>query len=157
MIYLYDIPVYRLTQDQYTEENRTEAQAIIDQGPTPYPEDIQRQIHEHSQSRQGPWIFNEIIGYLRIHRLGTQIRAEYFSSVNKRCVRPRKKIITYKTHKIGYEIDINQPYETPQILQAVYECIALCKSELPRRFVDDSLFMTIAPHVDWAAIHKPDI
>ena len=47
-------------------------------------EKLRCNMQEHYYQKYGPWYFNEIIGYLRLHFLGSQVRGEYFGSKKKK-------------------------------------------------------------------------
>ncbi len=101
----------------------------------------------------GCWQFNEIIGYIKLDFLGSQIRGEYFAVDRKRIVRTRTKTFEYKTWKLAPEIDIEQPYGTGEVLGAIQRYIQACKAELPKRFIDTSNFDKLAPHIDWGTLY----
>lgn len=100
----------------------------------------------------GCWEFNEIIGYIRLHFLGTQVRGEYFSVSRKRIVRTRTKTLEYQTWKLAPEVDIEPPYGNAEILAAVREYVDDCRHEVPQRFVDATLFEALAPYINWVAV-----
>jgi hypothetical protein len=158
--YFYDVPVYRLTQEKY--------HAGLDQ----YIDDIMYPSNDHMSARRremhrenpssavasrdalwrsygGAWIFNEIIGYIRLHFLGSQIRGEYFSVNKKRLVRTRRKLIEYQTWKLAPEIDIPPGANSQKIFEVILEYLKDCRRELPERYIDSHLLETIGPYVDW--------
>jgi hypothetical protein len=53
-------------------------------------------------------------------------------------------------------LDMLKPTRSDEILASVRQYIERCKQELPRRFVDDSMFETLAPHVDWLALYRSE-
>lgn len=143
--YFYDLPVYRLPRAEYyaardafvAERNPRRNDALLD----------------HLQQLYGGcWEFNEIVGYIRLHFLGTQVRGEYHATAKQRVVRTRTKTFEYQTHKLAPEVSIASPFHTKQILEAIREYIDKCKREIPRRFVDTEKFEAIAPFVDWEAL-----
>ena len=161
--YFFDLPVYRLPRDKYYAAREAYVDSIVYQIGTPS-EAFMRQrekddpgffitIRDHLIKKYGGcWRFNEIIGYVRLHFLGGQIRGEYFAVDAKRVVRTRKKTLEYKSHKLAPEVDIETPYGKPEILTAVRRYIEDCKAELPDRSIDTENFETLAPHVDWVAL-----
>ncbi len=161
--YFYDIPVYRLPEDRYYRERDEHIDGVL------FPEDSsfsksRREkeaadpnryiaIRDHlERSYGGCWIFNEIIGYIRLHFLGSQIRGECFAVWKKRIVRTRTKVFEFNTWKLASEVDIPYPYTNEGIYGAVLEYLADCRKELPRRYIDTALFEVIGKHVDWLGL-----
>jgi hypothetical protein len=108
---------------------------------------------DHIQhSYGGCWIYNEIIGYIRLHFLGSQIRGEYFGVRKKRIVRTRTKTIEYLSWKLAPEINIPHPYTNEAIYSAILEYLAACRKELPGRHVDAKRFEVVGRHIDWRSL-----
>jgi hypothetical protein len=159
-LYFLDVPVYRLEREKYYSE-RTE---FVDK--TMYPdEDARKHYESHYDSKVrfqdhletsfgGCWEYNEIIGYIRLHFLGSQIRGEYFAVNAKRIIRTRKKIFTYRTHKLAPEESISFLTSSAEIADAISRYIETCATELPNRYVDRSVFDAVARHVDWLGMAK---
>lgn len=161
--YFYDLPVYRLPRDKYYSERDKYIDKILFPPDGPVTQELRRRdeenpkandaIRDHmARSYGGCWEFNEIIGYIRLHFLGTQVRGEYFAVSKQRIVRTRTKTIEFQTWKLAPEVDIKPPYENQQILAAIREYIEDCKSELPRRAIETALFEVLAPHIEWASL-----
>lgn len=102
----------------------------------------------------GCWEFNEIIGYIRLHFLGSQVRGEYFSVNKKRIVRTRTKQFEFMTWKLAPEVEIEPPYGTAEILNAIYQYIEDCRHEVRTRYIDTSKLDAIAPFVDWERLFR---
>ncbi|WP_417277832.1 hypothetical protein [Celeribacter sp.] len=158
--YFFDLPVYRISEEHYYQliENRKEKQfdrmrARIE-GYEPS-EHLKQSFGHHIDGKYGPWQFNEIIAYIRLHFLGSQIRGEYFSSEKQRNGLNRKKVFTFRTWKLAPEVDLGfaRRYSNQGIWSSIQEYVALCKKELSRsRVIDDSILNTIGPHMDWVAL-----
>lgn len=145
MKYFFDVPVYRIPEGQYNRERDAYIEANLNQN---------ADIRDHFwRSYGGCWQFNEIIGYIRLHFLGSQVRGEYFGVNKKRIVRTRTRTFEHLTHKLAPEVDILQPLTSESILAAVREYLENCKKELPLRHIDTVLFEVIAEHVDWRALY----
>ncbi len=57
---------------------------------------------EHLNNKYGgTWEFNEVIGHIKLHFLGNQIRGEYWKVNAKRIVKTRSKTLEYATHKLA--------------------------------------------------------
>jgi hypothetical protein len=162
--YFFDLPVYRLSAEQYYAERDAYIKRIIFRTGTPEAPDLQQRdkasprinaaFRNHLTEKYGGWEFNEIIAYIRLHFLGSQIRGEYFAVDRKRIVRTRTKPFDYKTWKLAPAIDIEQPCGTREVLGAIQRYIQACKSELPQRFIDTSSFDKLAPHIDWGTLYQ---
>lgn len=161
--YFCDLPVYRLPEERYYAERDTFIDQIIFRSGSP-DEAILRQrerrdpnvndgIRDHLQKTYGGcWRFNEVIGQIRLHFLGTQVRGEYFAVGKQRIVRTRTKTFEYRTWKLAPEIDIAAPYGNSEVLGAIRQYIADCQRELPKRFIDTSMFEALATHFNWVAV-----
>jgi hypothetical protein len=165
--YFFDLPVYRLQRDKYYEaRNKYIEDALFLAGSTD--EELLRQRNRADPSRNGAfrdhlertyggcWEFNEIIGYIRLHFLGSQVRGSYFAVAKQRIFRTRTKTLEFRTLKLVPEIDIENPYGKTEVLSAVREYINNCKRELPNRHIDTSKFDILAPHIDWEALYRDD-
>lgn len=163
MRYFYDIPVYRLSEERYYRERETYIDGVLFPENSPYSlslrerdaadPDCNTTIRDHLQhSFGGCWRFNEIIGYIRLHFLGSQVRGEYWAVRKKRIVRTRKKVLEYRTWKLAPEVEIPYPYTHQGIYDAVVEYLGDCRKELPGRFIDAELFEVIGKHIDWISL-----
>ncbi len=101
------------------------------------------------------WLYNDIIGYIRLHVLGTQIRGEYYCH-KKKISRKSKRIFERKTHKLADEIYLNFPEENTNevIFTQIKSYIDSCRKELnkgrsKKKYTDDFLFEQIGKYVDW--------
>ena len=101
------------------------------------------------KSYGGAWNYNEIIGYIRLHILGTQIRGEYFAVNKKRILRTRNRQLEFKTWKLAPEVEIQDPFNDTNILAAIYQYIDDCRRELPSRFIDSEVFDGLSGFVNW--------
>jgi hypothetical protein len=162
MKYFFDLPVYRLKEGDYYRQRDVH----IDRAMYP-PDDTfseaarakdeaepRRTVairHMFAEGYGGGWRFNEIIGYIRLHFLSTQIRGEYFSVARRRIVRTRTKQFSMHAWKFGPEIEIEQPITSASIRHAVDQYIAHCKRELSRRHIDTGTFDVVCKHIDWRA------
>jgi hypothetical protein len=159
-IYFFDLPVYRLPYETYNaDQDREVAEQIsnMKRGNPGYepPEATKLGIGQHQHEKYGPWRFNEIIGYIRLHFLGSQIRGEYFSAEKKRNPLGRHRVFTYRTHKLAPELSIHPTISATnaEIFEAVKQYVVACKKELTKgRVIDDSILMTIGPHMDWRGL-----
>jgi hypothetical protein len=161
--YFYDIPVYRLPEDKYYFERDEYIDGVLFPKDDPFSQSMREReaadpncniaIRDHLQrSYGGCWTFNEIIGYIRLHFLASQVRGEYFAVRKKRIVRTRTKVLEYHVWKLAPEVEIPHPYTSRGIYEAVLKYLADCRKELPGRYVDTDLFEVIGKHVDWRGL-----
>ena len=144
--YFFDLPVYRIPRERYYEERET----FLDKHSSSKGDSA---IRDHLQRVYGgPWEFNEIIGYIKLHFLGSQIRGEYFAVRRKRIVRTRRKLLEFQTWKLAPEISVN-PESSVTILESIYSYIGACRKEIPRRYIDTEMFDALAPFVNWKALY----
>lgn len=146
MIEFYDVPIYRLTREQYQEDIDAFVKPRVERQRA----GVEQMWWEHFG---GAWQFNEIIGYLRLHFLGNQVRAEWWSVKAKRVTKTRKKQFEYKVHKLAPETSIPSGATNADIWSAVLEHLNDCRRELKGRNVDSSLLEVLGPHVNWLAIY----
>lgn len=158
--YFYDIPVYRLPEERYYRERDAYIDGVLFPNDSPFSQSLREKeaadpnyniaMRDHLQrSYGGCWIFNEIIGYIRLHFLGSQVRGEYFAVRKKRIVRTRTKTLEYHTWKLAPEVEIPHPFTSQGVYGAVLEYLVECRKELPGRYVNTELFEVIGKHVDW--------
>ncbi len=98
----------------------------------------------------GMWKYNEIIGYISLYVLGTQIRGEYYAVDSRRVVKTRKKIFKLKSLKLADEVEIPLSQTSEAIYNAVFSYINKCRKELPSKFfIDTSTFESMGKYIDW--------
>jgi hypothetical protein len=163
--YFFDLPVYRIDRETYYRQRERHIDAILFPPDSDYSEELRKRekedpsinvgIRDHLQrSYGGCWEFNEIVGYIRLHFLGSQVRGEYFAVRKKRIVRTRNKVLEYLTWKLAPEVDVGYPFTSATVLAAIRRYIEDCKKEVPGRFIDTKRFDAIADFVDWAALYR---
>ncbi len=166
--YFYDLPVYRLRRDEYYAAQDEYIEQTLFRPGTPDEPELRQRENSNPRSNDtfrdhlvrvygGCWEFNEIIGYIRLHFLGSQVRGDYFAVAKKRIVKTRRKTLKYITWKLAPEVDIEPPHGTTEVLTAVQQYIHDCKIELPKRFIDTSNFDKLAPHINWEALFRDDL
>lgn len=165
ILYFFDLPVYRLTADAYYAARTAYIDNTLFRPGSPDEQCLRERDRNNPRDKDwfrdhlgkaygGCWEFNEIIGYIRLHFLGSQIRGEFFSVNKKRIVRTRTKQLEFMTWKLAPEVEIIPPYGTTEILVAINQYINDCRREVPKRYIDTSKFDTIAPFVDWEGLFR---
>ena len=162
-----DLPVYRLPEDRYYSERDVYVDSVMTQHPLPTtppnPSTAPNLSSSDAAMRDrlfesygGAWQYNEIIGYLRLHFLGSQVRAEYWRVNRKRIVRSRKKVFTFWQWKLAPETELPIHGSSTEIYQAVLSHVEDCKKALPDRYIDIATLTFLGPHIDWRALlHGP--
>lgn len=163
--YFFDVPVYRLPEERYYCERDKYIESVIFPEGSPY-NDAKRAneaddrnyyiaTRDHLERNYGGcWRFNEIIGYVRLHFLGSQVRGEYYGVRKKRVVRTRRKTLEWQTWKLAPEIDLQGLYTNEQIFEAVRKYLKACSNELPCRYIDTELFELVGKHIDWCSLFE---
>ena len=83
----FDLPIYRLSKDDYFRQRQQYVEEVIDyaDGRNERDPDIVRQMESHANGIYGgQWIYNEIIGFVRLYFDGSQVLGAYFRTNAKR-------------------------------------------------------------------------
>ncbi|MES2825307.1 MAG: hypothetical protein V4732_17015 [Pseudomonadota bacterium] len=162
--YFFEIPVYRLSEAQYKEEMKTYIRKSVPtyDGPEQLLQyRVQNPEQDHPDSllvgmlcREfgGPWMYNEIIGHLRLYLYHSQIRVEYWQVQSKRIVKSRRKLFGRNSPKIVDEINIKDRSSNSEIKKATEDTVKACEQKFKRRHLDLRYFYAIKDHVNWAEV-----
>lgn len=156
--YFMVIPVYRLQEERYYLEmdrdfNKSIPSTWDDSFRQNHPDLVRQLQHNHRKTYGGDWEFNEIIGYIKLYFMGTQVRGEYWSTDSKRKIRTRKKQFEYKTHKLHAETEIRKKTNAG-VLAAVHEYLDGCKKEVKSGYIDLREFEALKNHLDWKSLFE---
>lgn len=161
IISIITLPVYRLSREKYYKQRDCYIDKQIFGGPDG---DFKRKFAKENPGWLetytnhlhkiwgGCWEYNEIIGFIDLHFLGSQVRGEYFEDNKKRHVKSRKKQFEYITHKIAPELNFDKNATNKEIEVIISNYIECCRNELKPRYIDDSAFTNIKGYVDWKAL-----
>lgn len=154
MDYFFDIPVYRLARNEYEARQEAYIQSMMFETKNPDRKMMMRDLHWTFYG--GSWQFSEIIGYIRLHFLGTQIRGEWWRVDAKRVTRTRTKIFRYSGWKVVSEQEIPKGSTSKEIYRLILLYLQRAQKDrrLKRFYVDTSVFERIGPLVDWDAASK---
>ena len=161
--FFYDVPVYRLVEEKYYRDREKYVKEALFPKGLPFRDELisadkadpDINFREHlEKSYGGAWLYNEIIGYIRLHFLGTQVRGEYYAVRRKRIVRTRRKTLEFQTWKLVPEREISNSASSKKSYSIVLEYIDACRNELKGRYVDASGLERIGPYVNWKALYK---
>lgn len=161
--YFYDVPVYRLEEERYVDDLNRHIESTLFPDSDPLSSTLRERDRlnpsENSSFRDhiadkygGCWLYNEIVGYIRLFFLGSQVRGEYFAISQRRAFRTRHKTFVLKSLKLAPERQIPNTTANLSIFEAVLQYINDCRKELPRRHIDSRLLEAVGPHVDWQAL-----
>ena len=165
--YFFDLPVYRLPESSYYAEFKRYVQEVIfppgtlqgqylrkleNSDPSAFSDVVNRNLEGYG----GIWRYNEIVGYIRLHFLGTQVRGEYFAPNRRRIMRTRTRTLEFRTWKLAPEEEIATPITTDSVRKSVESYIKACRKELGKRYIDTTLFESLAPHIDWLSLYESD-
>src|SRR5690554_2346937 len=123
--YFLAVPVYRIEESKYYSDMENDFKKSIsktwnDDFCQKNPDLVKSNKNHHHSSYGGGWEFNEIVGYIKLHFLGTQVRGEYWETIPRRKIRTRRKQFEYKTHKLAAEVEIRKQSQDG-ILKSVEE------------------------------------
>jgi hypothetical protein len=166
--YFLDLPVYRITEDRYYSDRAAFVDRILFPPDASYSE--QRRADEKKnpgslagirddfeRAYGGCWRYNEIIGYIRLHFLGSQVRGEYYGVNRRRIVRTRTRQLEYRTWKLAPEVDVPRDATDSDIFAAVREYVEDCRTEVKGRFIDDSQLTTLGPYINWRELYQSEL
>ncbi len=139
--YFLDLPVYRLAEDQYYQDRKAHLDQTLFPPGSPYSEQRRADEKENpgslagirgyfEKSYGGRWRYNEIVGYIRLHFLGSQVRGEYYRVNRRRIVRTRTKQLECRTWKLAPEVEVPPDATYAEIFAAVVQYIDDCRAEV---------------------------
>lgn len=156
--YFIVISVYRLPKDKYFLQMKEDFEKLIARSwdesfRQSNPDSVESWRRSHRSSYGGDWEFNEVIGYIKLFFMGSQVRGEYWSTEPRRKVKTRKKQFEFKAHKLVAESEIRDK-TSDGILAAIDEYLSRCKKELKSRHIDLREFEALKDHVNWFSVHE---
>jgi len=166
--YFLDLPIYRLGDGRYYQERDAHVDRTLFPPGSPYSEQRRADekkkpsslagIRDHfEKSYGGCWRYNEIVGYIRLHFLGSQVRGEYYGVNRRRIVRTRTKQLEYRTWKLAPEVDIPRDATDSDIFSAVIRYVDDGRTEVKGRFIDDSQLIMLGPYINWRELYENNL
>ena len=153
--YFLDLPIYRLSLDQHT----TEMEAAKKKYLAPL-KAHKKAAHESYKTADRwfdhfhwyPWRYNEIIGWLRLYALGTQIRGELWWVKAKRISRGMRKNFFYVGK--AFESSFRDKHSNAEIAEEVAKDLKQFAKEkrMRKRTLDLECFKVAAPVLNWRAL-----
>jgi hypothetical protein len=153
--FFFEIPVYRLSEEKYYKDmdDHINKHELFQKSMDPFYQrnpDLKSQYMDYTKKKfGGMWLYNEIIGYIRLCVSGSQILGWYCQNAAKKQCKTRKKQFEYVTYKLTPELDLPWDVNSEDIYLVLLEYLKNCKNELRNRFIDSSNFEKIGPFVDW--------
>ena len=145
---LFELPVYRVSKAKYNNEY----QKFYKKRKTPCFDPLREEKVNSALCKTygGDWEYNDIVGYLKFHKFGNDIRCAYYKGYNKKAVRNGKRSFEIVDDSI-LKITINKSYQNNQIIKEVKEIIKSCKAmdEFKNRFIDTKAFDNMVNFIDW--------
>ena len=158
-LFFFDVPIYRLPErcyyaqrEAYVEKklwDPVNGRALLEKFYKRHPHQKLRRQDGYEKDYGGPWNFNEVIGYIRMYFLGSQVRGELWFVDAERVGRTRRKTLLYKTDKVAPERTLPPNATNDQIFEVVLGYIESARHAFKERVVDDSLLRTVGRHVNW--------
>ncbi len=153
--HFFEVPIYRCSPDQHKEETsrrKTKYLAAFEHEIITNPENHDFAEKSFDRNVAYNWEYNEVIGYVRLYSLGTQIRGELWLMRAKRIVRGTKKNI----HWIGksFELDFTQGQSGFDIGMAVLNKLRTLTREKPLvgRYVDTQALSNSMKAINWRSL-----
>ncbi|WP_248321228.1 MULTISPECIES: hypothetical protein [unclassified Caballeronia] len=164
-LYLLDLPVYRVDEQRYYRDRAEFIDRVLsspgaehsDRWPLrgkSHADHLANATFHLERSFGGCWLFNEIIGYIRLHFLGSQVRGEYYCVGHRRIRKTRKKQFEFQTWKLAVERNIDEKSTNEQTFAAIMKYVDHCRAELPGRYIDDSQLSRLGPFIDWRGLRQ---
>jgi hypothetical protein len=155
----FDIPVYRVSREQY-EADFDQFMAELDERTGGLDSKLDREDRVLAARRRdifrrsfgGTWQFNEIVGYVRLHFLGGQVRGELWMPERKRLVKTRTRQLAWRTFKVVPEMDLPRNPTNQEVYDTITAYLEAVRQKYARRHLDTSVFERIGPFVDWNAL-----
>ncbi len=152
----FELPVYACDQDQLIARVTKSAEKVMADVPDYGNGFWQEQLKNEIETKITPVQYNETIGCIIIHVVGTQLRADYWftdksrivvGSRTKGTIRPVGKLI-----ECHYNSTALSSPEIFSDFRGALEARIAEHSRLKRRYVDYSAFDRCGPYIDWQSI-----
>jgi hypothetical protein len=153
--HFFEIGIYRCPIDQHTDELARDRQKCLE------PLERTKSVAPVSYAKAGdwfdrehwyPWRYNEVIGWLRLYRLGSQIRGELWFVNAKRITRGMKK--RFFCFDRAFELRFRPSQSEEDIRAEVLAELKRVAGERPikGRYLDLECFLVAAPLLRWRAL-----
>lgn len=148
----FEIPVYRCNQDTHAKEMKNkEIEYTIEEYKETAPSSYQNMINYFNDTIWYPWKYNEIIGWIYLYVMGTQLRGEYYFTTAKRIGKGINKK-KFKYCGKAFEHSLTCTDSSNEIFKEILTVLEkVNKNETPfkKRYLDLRTFKTVGEFVDW--------
>lgn len=155
--YLFDIPIYWCQQHKFDAEYDLKlAQHLSEfekRSGIPLNDNLRMSLTDSFwRNYIAPWRFNQIVGYIRLYWLGSQLRGELWFMNAKRAGRQlTKKQFSLKDR--AFELHVGPEQSCGEIFQCICQKLrAFEKNGQRRLFLDWEQFENIGRFVDWRSL-----
>ena len=155
--YFFDIAIYRTSREQFDKKYDSEKRRYLDKlqklssfASNPVTDDTRIHDEQHFWENYGcPWQFNQVVGWIRLYILGSQLRGNLCMMKGKRLHRKSHNQIK-RTGKV-FEVDIFPDESSIQIRTRLEQELKRLQKVLykKKRFLNLECFQNLAPCIDW--------
>lgn len=157
--YIFDISIYRTTERRFNAQYDRDLKAYFkriwpDGAKDRLPKESVLGAEQHFwETYGGPWTFNQVVGWVRLYILGSQVRGElWFVRARKLVRRPRHRQIPM----IGkaFELHTRSEESSKQIYQLVLTELKRFRKTFRggRLMLNLECLLNAGPHIDWHAL-----
>ena len=165
--YFIEIPIYRVSQEQYGREVETEKEKVLGSirdtwsGLSSMPVEVSetyQQVKNNFDREHGThvWRYNQAIGWLRLFTSDhCHLRADYYWVNAERITKDLKKKHFHDCFDVKtFELDILPAMSSNDIYMLLQQQIEELKRQEPFRkyYIDLEMFQNIGPYIDWRAL-----
>ena len=152
-INLIDIPIYWCAEDSFLMKYRkglTECLVEFEKSAgSPIAETLRNALTDRYQRNYiAPWEFNQVVGWLRIYRLGSQLRGELWYMSAKRPGRQLTKK-HFSEHGKVFELPTFRGQSSTEVFESLSEAVSEFERSWPKFVVDRRQFDVLGPSIDW--------
>ncbi len=159
-LYFFEIPIYRMSEksfnDKYDRDLERHWQCLEDASGVPCDKmsDRLRMLSEnHFWETYGtPWRFNQIVGWIRLYVLGSQIRGETWMCRAKRYTRNGRR--RYRFFGKAFEMSCSKDMTSAELGAEVEDRLRSCVKNFRsgKMHVDLECFMTASQFLNWRSL-----
>jgi hypothetical protein len=153
--YFFEIPIYRCDPDTHTKEmSDKEIEFTREEWKDTAPISYQNMINHFHESVWYPWKFNEVIGWLCLYIMGSQVRGEYYFDTAKR-INKGIRIKKFKYVGKAFEHSLKFSLTSQEIFNEIIlelEKLNFRRKPLKKRYIDLETFKTVGQFIDWKTL-----
>jgi len=161
--YFFDIPIYRSSIEKHTQEldddKNKRLQNIVDiHGSDVIHSESYKWIGDHFDRTQWyPWRYNEVIGWIRLYRLGSQVRGELWFTNAKKIRRDLKRKRIFYIGK-AFERYLHKNMSSNEIFETICSELEYQKKQPPMkgRYLDMNMFLRTGRFINWKELFWSD-